>query len=159
LANGRRMADILTKEILRLVQDKDLFVEGVLWSQDRKGGGRYACRVGGRREYALATAGSAIDSTIVLVDPFGPHPVVITGSHDVGGVSSARNESDLLIVENVPTLAAEYAVHLLGLFDHYRDRARFVSLSRRPRSFGLQPTDQWQDRYFIGEKRREFNFL
>jgi hypothetical protein len=160
LANRRRIAALLSKEILRLGQDKDLFVEGLLWSPERRGGGvRYASNVGDVPEFVVQSAEREIDSTIVLVDPFGPHPVVITGSHDLSEEASARNESDLLIVENVPTVAAEYAVQLLGLFDRYRFRSHFAAMARRGPLLGLQPTDQWQDRYFIGRKRREFNFL
>jgi hypothetical protein len=102
-----------------------------------------------------------IDSTIVLVDPFGPHPVVMTGSHDLSTETSARDHSDLLIVENVAGLAAEYAVHLLGLFDHYRMRYALAALAGKGalQRLHLQTSDEWQDRYFTGAKRREFNFL
>jgi hypothetical protein len=153
LVNGQRVAETLMEAALGLLRDKDLFVEGLSWSTR----GRTEYRLNEQR-VVLSPLLSArrIDSTIVLVDPFGPHPVVITGSHDLSLKSSAKNESDLLVIENVPSLAAEYAVHLIGLFDHFRWQA-FARASRG--LISLQANDVWQQRYFKGNKRSEFNFL
>lgn len=63
-----------------------------------------------------------IHSKVVVVDPFGPHPVVITGSHNLGPKASAENDDNLVIVENAPGLAAEYAVNVLGIYDQYKWR-------------------------------------
>jgi len=60
------------------------------------------------RQYSTAM----IHSKVVVVDPFGPHPVVITGSHNLGPKASAENDDNLVIVENAPGLAAEYAVNV-----------------------------------------------
>jgi Domain of unknown function (DUF4062) len=163
LVNGRRFADTLMTDLLRLAGDKDLFIEGLSWSTGRgRGSVQYVHHLGEtRHDLSLSSADPPIDSTIVLVDPFGPHPVVMTGSHDLSTETSARDHSDLLIVENVAGLAAEYAVHLLGLFDHYRMRYALAALAGKGalQRLHLQTSDEWQDRYFTGAKRREFNFL
>lgn len=160
LANARHFEETLMPEILLLVRDKDLFIEGLTWSPGRgRSRIQYTYYVGEKQDFTLQSSSEhPIDSTIVLVDPFGPHPVVMTGSHDLSSESSAKKESDLLIIENVPGLAAEYAVHLLGLFDHYKFRHVLVVVQKMAR-LSLAPDDAWQDRYFKGDKRREFNFL
>jgi hypothetical protein len=159
LVNSRRFAARLMADILRLGQHNDLFIEGLSWSRERHATKLVHHHGEARNVVSTPSSGTQIDSTIVLVDPFGPHPVVMTGSHDLSVETSAKADSDLLIIENVAGVAAEYAVHLLGLFDHYRMRYALAALARKPAWIGLQPTDNWQDRYFSGEKRREFNFL
>jgi hypothetical protein len=159
LVNGRRFAASLMADILRLGEDNNLFIEGLSWSPERRATKLVHHHGEARNVISTPSFGAEIDSTIVLVDPFGPHPVIMTGSHDLGAETSARDYSDLLIIENVAAVAAEYAVHLIGLFDHYRMRYVLAALARKPAWIGLQPTDNWQDRYFSGEKRREFNFL
>jgi hypothetical protein len=159
LVNGRRFAASLMADIVRLGEDDDLFIEGLSWSPERRATKLVHHHGEARNVISMPSFGAQIDSTIVLVDPFGPHPVVMTGSHDLSAETSARDYSDLLIIENVAAVAAEYAVHLIGLFDHYRMRYVLAALARKPAWIGLQPTDNWQDRYFSGEKRREFNFL
>jgi hypothetical protein len=161
LVNARRDLDILMKEIFGLLRDKDLFIEGLSWSNggSRRGRTLYEHYLNGQRLLlSQPFPDSPIDSTIVLVDPFGPHPVVMTGSHDLSLKSSEKNDSDLLVIENDSGLAAGYAVHLIGLFDHYRFR-HFVATQRGKSFIGLRPTDAWQERYFKGDKRSEFNFL
>ena len=162
LTNGRRAVETVMEETLRLSLDNDLFIEGLSWSARGRSGARpkYAYYVNGKRTVlSQPHYGEGIDSTIVLVDPFGPHPVVMTGSHDISLDTSARIDSDLLVIENVPSLAAEYAVHLIGMFDHFRWRASVAAAPGRSVAVGLQPTDAWQQRYFKGSKRREFNFF
>lgn len=155
--NRERVAPDVMEEVLGRLGDKDLYIEGLSWSDGRAG---YEYRVNDdRRVITLAGAASKITSTIVLVDPFGPHPVVMTGSHDLGAHTSSRQFTDLLLIENVPGLAAEYAVHLVGMFDHLRFRASQAAAYRSKAAISLKPTPAWQDRYFASEKRSELNFL
>jgi hypothetical protein len=112
--------------------------------------------VNDRRTLVAVDGGPALESTLVLVDPFGPHPVVITGSHDLSLAGSQKSECDLLVLENAPDLAREYAVHLFGLFDYFR--MRFVA-AHAPVLRGLRPHDAWQDPYFQRGRRSQFNFL
>jgi hypothetical protein len=100
-----------------------------------------------------------LDGNMVVVDPFGPHPVLITGSHDFSLKSSLNEDSDLFIVENAGALAMECAVHIIGLYDHYRWRSYIQQMGEHKGTVGLQPDDQWQQHYFEKVKRSEFNFL
>jgi hypothetical protein len=156
--NGAQVAPDVMEEVLGLLADKDLFVEGVSWSDTR---GRVEYRVNDDH-YLIALPSlkrMPIASTIVLVDPFGPHPVVMTGSHDLARGTSSARFADLLIVENLPGLAAEYAVHLVGMFDRLRFRAHQLGARRAGAPITLKRTDEWQSRYFKSEKRSEFNFF
>ncbi len=109
-----------------------------------------------------------IHSKVVLVDPFGPHPVVMTGSHNLGPKASGKNDDNLILVENAPGLAAEYAVNVLGIYGHYKSRhnaalARKSSGGLRAASTstmwkGLRDDESWQDEFLSGDKKKELDF-
>jgi phosphatidylserine/phosphatidylglycerophosphate/cardiolipin synthase-like enzyme len=61
-----------------------------------------------------------IHSKVVLIDPFGSNPVLMTGSHNMGPKASQFNDDNLAIIVNAPGLAAEYAVNILGVYGHYK---------------------------------------
>jgi phosphatidylserine/phosphatidylglycerophosphate/cardiolipin synthase-like enzyme len=61
-----------------------------------------------------------IHSKVIVIDPFGANPVVMTGSHNMGPKASQFNDDNLAIIENAPGLAAEYAVNILGVYGHYK---------------------------------------
>jgi phosphatidylserine/phosphatidylglycerophosphate/cardiolipin synthase-like enzyme len=71
-----------------------------------------------------------IHSKVVVVDPFGDHPVVITGSHNLGPKASGKNDDNMVIVEDAPGLAAEYAVNVLGIYDQYKWRYNMLARSK-----------------------------
>ncbi len=107
-----------------------------------------------------------IHSKVVVIDPFGSHPVVMTGSHNLGPKASAKNDDNLMIIENTPGLAAEYAVNILGVYGHYKWRhnqkvaaSGSASQKRQTQKWkGLQDNDTWQDGYYKAAKLREINF-
>ncbi|GGA38649.1 hypothetical protein GCM10010981_29870 [Dyella nitratireducens] len=109
-----------------------------------------------------------IHSKVVVVDPFGSHPVVMTGSHNMGPKASQENDDNLLIIENAPGLAQEYAVNIMGVFDHYKFRqqhhvsataAKAKSGSPKASKWGgLQSDPSWQDAYFEAAHQRELAF-
>jgi phosphatidylserine/phosphatidylglycerophosphate/cardiolipin synthase-like enzyme len=107
-----------------------------------------------------------VHSKVILIDPFGPHPVLMTGSHNMGPKASSKNDDNLLIIENAPGLAAEYAVHIMGVFGHYKYRhnlniAKQGTAQQKQQSSkwaGLESTDEWQQGYFEDAKLREINF-
>ncbi len=107
-----------------------------------------------------------IHSKVVVIDPFGAHPVVMTGSHNLGPKASAKNDDNLLIVENAPGLAAEYAVNILGIYGHYKSRynqyvAAHGTAAQKKHAAkwkGLKDNETWQDDYFTVARLREINF-
>ena len=88
-----------------------------------------------------------IHDKIVVIDPFSPNCVVITGSHNLGYRASYNNDENMVIVKGNQALAAAYAVHILDVYDHYR--FRYILQTQKTGTFsGLLPTDVWQDKYF-----------
>jgi phosphatidylserine/phosphatidylglycerophosphate/cardiolipin synthase-like enzyme len=114
-----------------------------------------------------------VHSKTIVLDPFGDHPVVMTGSHNMGPKASGRNDDNLLIVEGSPGLARAYAVYIIGIYNDYRWRY-YMSQSGAPTADGPPPSgpcdpahkwdgliraDCWQDGYLDDPaKVRELRF-
>ena len=145
----------LLKEILQLGSE-ELFIQGI--SVSASGNITVHDPRGKEWQFHGAKQIRLIGATVVLIDPFGPHPVVITGSHDLSSRNSAKNDASLLIIENAAGLAAEFAVQIVRLFDHYRFHA-MVSKTQDAHPSALDSHDTWQQAYFEKYKRTEFNFL
>jgi phosphatidylserine/phosphatidylglycerophosphate/cardiolipin synthase-like enzyme len=105
-----------------------------------------------------------VHSKVIVLDPFGDRPVVMTGSHNLGPRASSRNDDNLNIISGVPALAAAYATNIRAIYDNFR--WRYVR-SQRAKDAGHDwqgPEDgaAWQDGYFTGPdaaaKQRELRF-
>ena len=90
-------------------------------------------------------AHAIVHSKIVVLDPFGDKPIVITGSHNMGTTASSKNDENLVIVEGDGNLAAAYAVNVMGIYNNYRWRYRLAEGSKWD---GLDDGDSWQKSYF-----------
>jgi phosphatidylserine/phosphatidylglycerophosphate/cardiolipin synthase-like enzyme len=93
------------------------------------------------RSYKIAM----VHSKVVIVDPFGEHPVVMTGSHNMGPKASGKNDDNLIVIEGDHALAEAYAVNLAGVYNQYRWRQRVLQGTRWK---GLWDNDHWQHDYF-----------
>ena len=98
------------------------------------------------KNYSIAM----VHSKVVVIDPFGAHPVVMTGSHNMGPKASGGNDDNLVIVENDPDLAAAYAVNIDSVFTAYRWRQRVIQGTKWK---GLHDNEWWQHDYF---EKQEF---
>jgi phosphatidylserine/phosphatidylglycerophosphate/cardiolipin synthase-like enzyme len=105
----------------------------------------------------LLKAGFAIiHDKIVVVDPFSPDCVVITGSHNLGYKASYSNDENLLIIRGNQALAQAYAVHVLDVYDHYRFRYAQQQQGKAGAFSGFLSTDPgWQKRYFTTAGKAE----
>ena len=101
-----------------------------------------------------------VHSKVVLVDPFGAHPVLLTGSHNLGPKASGTNDENLLVIRDAPGLAAAYAANIMAIYNQYRWRFRRKVQPVSKRWKGLKDTDTWQKGYLQpGSKAlREINF-
>lgn len=105
-----------------------------------------------------------IHSKVVVLDPFGHNPVVITGSHNLGPKASGTNDENLVIIQNHPLLAANYALNIIGAYDQYRWRYRTLNPqsptpAAQPEWDGLEDNDSWIDGYLRpGPKADEIKF-
>jgi phosphatidylserine/phosphatidylglycerophosphate/cardiolipin synthase-like enzyme len=103
----------------------------------------------------------------VVIDPFGNHPVVMTGSHNMGPKASGVNDENLLIVEGDSAITSQYACKIMEIYNQYRWRASQHQSSEGPRWKGLADDDTWQigapgaDAHTQGydkRRRRELDF-
>ena len=64
--------------------------------------------------------GVHVHSKVIVLDPFGDHPVVMTGSHNLGFKASHENDDNLMIVEGNAPLAAAFAANIIAIYQNYR---------------------------------------
>lgn len=88
-----------------------------------------------------------VHSKVVLVDPFSDHPVLLTGSHNLGPKASGTNDENLLIFRDAPGLAAAYATNIMAIYNQYRWRFRRQMQPKSKQWRGLQDKDTWQRGY------------
>jgi phosphatidylserine/phosphatidylglycerophosphate/cardiolipin synthase-like enzyme len=114
----------------------------------------------------MSVRGVLIHSKTIVIDPFGDHPVVMTGSHNLGTKASGKNDDNLLIVENAPGLAREFAVYIMNVYDHYRWRYEKARREAAPPPTtakhhhwdGLIRTEAWQNEDYLTKCAREVAF-
>jgi phosphatidylserine/phosphatidylglycerophosphate/cardiolipin synthase-like enzyme len=101
-----------------------------------------------RRELKkLPSAFAMVHSKVVLVEPFSAHPVVLTGSHNLGPKASGTNDENLLIIRDAPGLAAAYATNIMAIYNQYRWRFRRYTQPKTKQWKGLEDGDSWQKGY------------
>jgi len=104
-------------------------------------------------------AGVHIHSKVVVIDPFGEHPVVMTGSHNLGYKASTANDDNLMIVEGNAPLAAAYATNIIAIYQAYRWNAYVEAHRQDPKVWhGLVDNDSWQGSYLTGNDLAEIQF-
>jgi phosphatidylserine/phosphatidylglycerophosphate/cardiolipin synthase-like enzyme len=114
-----------------------------------------------RREMVkLPRTFAMVHSKVVLIDPFGDHPVLLTGSHNLGPKASGINDENLLIIRDAPGLAAAYATNIMAIYNQYRWRFRRHRQAKTKRWTGLEDGDNWQLGYLKAGSMalREINF-
>jgi phosphatidylserine/phosphatidylglycerophosphate/cardiolipin synthase-like enzyme len=105
-----------------------------------------------------------VHSKVIVLDPFGKRPVVMTGSHNLGKRASEKNDDNLNIVAGEPNLAAAYATNIIAVYNNYRWRyVRSQAAKDAGKDWeGPEDGDGWQNAYFGGEdaeaKQREQSF-
>ncbi len=89
-----------------------------------------------REKKKVPTAFAMVHSKAVLVDPFGPHPVLMTGSHNLGPKASGTKDENLLIIRDAPGLASAYATNIMSVYNQYRRRFNRLKKCRQPAGTG-----------------------
>lgn len=105
-----------------------------------------------------------VHSKVVVLDPFGDSPVVMTGSHNLGPKASVKNDDNLVIIEGNGPLAAAYAVNIIAIYDQYRWRSYVTNQQAAPapgkKAFaGLEDDDTWQQGHLSGDSLGEIEFF
>jgi phosphatidylserine/phosphatidylglycerophosphate/cardiolipin synthase-like enzyme len=109
-------------------------------------------------ELKKAKGWAMVHSKVIVIDPFGAHPVVMTGSHNLGPKASKGNDDNLLIIRGDSELAAAYAVNIVGIYATYRWRYNQVYNNQRRAFTSLWENDRWQQGHLRGDELQELNF-
>jgi phosphatidylserine/phosphatidylglycerophosphate/cardiolipin synthase-like enzyme len=103
--------------------------------------------------------GVHIHSKVIVLDPFGDNPVVMTGSHNLGFKASTKNDDNLMIIEGNRRLAAAYAANIIAIYQSYRWNAYVEAHRQDPKVWhGLVNRDDWQNDYLAGDELAELTF-
>ncbi|HZC55815.1 MAG TPA: phospholipase D-like domain-containing protein [Xanthobacteraceae bacterium] len=92
--------------------------------------------------------GVHVHSKVIVIDPFGKKPVVMTGSHNLGHKASTANDDNLMIVEGNAPLAAAYAANIIAIYQTYRWNTYVDAHAKDPQVWhGLVDNATWQTSY------------
>lgn len=100
-----------------------------------------------------------IHSKVIVIDPFGQHPVLMTGSHNLGYKASTVNDDNLVIIEGNGPLAAAYAINIIAIYQNYRWNSYVEAHRQDPKVWHvLVDNDSWQASYLTGDELAETKF-
>jgi phosphatidylserine/phosphatidylglycerophosphate/cardiolipin synthase-like enzyme len=85
-----------------------------------------------------------VHSKVVVIDPYGANPVVMTGSHNMGPKASGVNDENLIFVQGNAELASQYAGKIMEIYSQYRWRESVQEDQGKPKWDGLADGDKWQ---------------
>jgi len=85
-----------------------------------------------------------VHSKVVVIDPYGDNPVVMTGSHNMGPKASGINDENLIIITGNRDLASQYAGKIMEIYAQYRWRQSVQSQEGHPKWTGLADDGDWQ---------------
>ena len=85
-----------------------------------------------------------VHSKVVVIDPYGSNPVVMTGSHNMGPRASGVNDENLIIITGNGELASQYAGNIMEIYAQYRWRQSVQKQDGKPQWQGLADGDAWQ---------------
>ena len=110
-------------------------------------------------ETELLGAGVHVHSKVIVLDPFGANPVVMTGSHNLGFKASSKNDDNLVIIEGNAPLAVAYAMNIIATFQSYRWNSYVEAHRQDPNKWhGLEDSDKWQTGHLSGDALAEIQF-
>jgi len=94
-------------------------------------------------------AGVHIHSKIILADPFGDDPILVTGSANFSTNSTINNDSNSLLVRGDTRVADIYATEFMRMFEQYHFRAAKKKAKDTNTVITLLDTDAWSNRYYV----------
>jgi len=113
-------------------------------------------------EESFHHAGVHIHSKIIVIDPFGPDPILITGSANYSDNSTRSNDENSLIIRGDTAIMDIYVTEFMRMFQHYWFRAHLEGKtkggkkkkSKEARLMGLTEGDSWSDEYYKSGTRQ-----
>lgn len=102
-------------------------------------------------------AGVHIHSKIIAADPFGPDPILVTGSANFSNNSTTVNDSNSLIIRGDTAIMDIYATEFMRMFEHYwfrykRQQQEATAIAAgQPLSavLALKEDGSWSDPFFV----------
>src|SRR5260370_40857222 len=85
-----------------------------------------------------------VHSKVVVIDPYGKKPVVMTGSHNMGPKASGVNDENLILIQGNADLASQYDGNIMQIYSQYRWRASVQAQNGKPAWQGLADDHQCQ---------------
>jgi phosphatidylserine/phosphatidylglycerophosphate/cardiolipin synthase-like enzyme len=91
-----------------------------------------------------------IHTKYMLVDPFGPDPIIITGSANFSDASTKDNDENMIVIRGDKSVADIYATEYFRLWNHYAFREWASDHVDDPdlRPQFLKPDDTWRAIYY-----------
>jgi len=115
------------------------------------------------RALGLNTHVAYIHSKLLLMDPLGDDPIVVTGSANFSEASTNENDENMLLVRGNTRVADIYFTEFNRLFNHYYFRAVHETMLAREASGAgvndesaslfLREKDDWVKKYEPGKLR------
>jgi phosphatidylserine/phosphatidylglycerophosphate/cardiolipin synthase-like enzyme len=101
-------------------------------------------------------AGIHIHSKIIVADPFGDDPILVTGSANFSNNSTVNNDSNSLLIRGDKAITDIYATEFMRMFEHYHFRAARAKAEAGAKAAGkttdemlkLATDDSWSDPYY-----------
>lgn len=88
-----------------------------------------------------------LHNKIILIDPMGDVPIVITGSANYSKNSTSSNDENTLIIKGDDRVADIYFTEYVRLFDHFSFREWLAGHKKAFNPF-LEEGSRWVDKYF-----------
>lgn len=131
------------KQIADVIRPAAIDASGDWWGREIKNTGKFMV---------------AVHSKVIVLDPAGKNPVVMTGSHNFSRRASTKNDDNLLIVQGDSQLAFAYAARVVSIYGTYRWQAwRNTPAGKKDK--GLKRSDSWlRDRIGHGWAETETRF-
>jgi phosphatidylserine/phosphatidylglycerophosphate/cardiolipin synthase-like enzyme len=109
-------------------------------------------------ESELLSMGVMVHSKVIVLDPFGEKPVVMTGSHNLGVKASRANDDNLVILEGkgARAIAIAYALNIIAIYQEYRWRNYVAAHHGNAPWQGLVRSDTWQKGHLANIADRQF---
>ncbi|WP_192886486.1 phospholipase D-like domain-containing protein [Agrobacterium sp. LAD9] len=174
------------KTLLKMQKEKNLYVRGVatrftstgledfkLLKQDPEGFfldavqttgvgmtvGEWAVE-GTASDFRNSVGHAITHSKVLVIDPFGDDPIVVTGSHNFSKSASKDNDENFIVIRGHREIGMHYAINSMQTYSHYRWRAYLEEAEREDRDpfQYLSRKPSWQRRRTSGETKRMLAF-
>jgi phosphatidylserine/phosphatidylglycerophosphate/cardiolipin synthase-like enzyme len=102
--------------------------------------------------------GIHIHSKIIIADPFGDDPILVTGSANFSNNSTVNNDSNSLLIRGDKGITDIYATEFMRMFEHYHFRAARSKAEAATKAAGKPVEDEvltlatdasWSDPYYV----------